>query len=407
MLLKILRHLFGFVKVYVYGFAPERFMNLLIKDEIVIWDVENADNGYYFYIGRKNLLNIKPYLQKTNMKIKIIARRGVPYFFKKNRKRATFGIGLLIFCVSIYVLSLFVWEVKVTGEDHLVAEEMLKHIEKNYIPLGTLKSHVDCSELESALRKDFEEISWISCELKGTGLTIHLEEGMQPESKKDAQVTGDLVAAKDAVITKMITRQGTPVAKVKDKVKKGEILISGTVYIYDDNNEVLETNYIAADGDVYGKTSYTYNDYIDINYYEKEYSPDYNSYVTLFFMDYCLTPYLPKMDETDYDTYTQIHKIKLFHNFYLPLGYKLVKRTPYTLKGLTRSEEEAKAMLNDRLAKKIDEFEEKGLEIVKNDVTIDKGDGCLEAKGKIVVIEPIAILKENSGNVSDKKHENR
>ena len=124
-------------------------------------------------------------------------------------------------------------------------------------------------------------------------------------------------------------------------------------------------------------------------------------------MDYCLTPYLPKMEESDYDTYTQIHKIKLFHNFYLPLGYKVVKRTPYTLKSLTRTENEAKAMLTDRLSKKIDEFKEKGLEIVKNNVTIEKCEGRIEAKGKIIVIEPIGTLSQTSKNVHNTEQKNR
>ena len=76
MLLRLLRFLFGYVLVEVYGFAPERLINLLIKDEIVIWDVNEDEKGYTFYIGRKNLLNIKPYLQKTNIKLVI---KEIPY----------------------------------------------------------------------------------------------------------------------------------------------------------------------------------------------------------------------------------------------------------------------------------------------------------------------------------------
>lgn len=396
MLLKLLRYVFGYVKIEVKGFAPERFMNLLINNEIVIWDVEQTDSGYIFFIGRKNLINIKTYLQKTNMKLNIIDRIGLPYFFRRNRKRAAFVLGSLLFCSIVYVLSLFVWEVKVSGEDSIVAEEMLKHIEENYIPLGTLKKDVDCAKLEAQLRKDFDEISWISCELKGTGLTVLLEEGEKVTLSDHSNITGDLVAKKNAVITKMITRQGTPVAKVKDKVKKGDILISGTIYIYDDNNEVIETNYVAADGDIYGQTSYSYSDYIDLNYYEKEYTDEPVTHITLFFMEYCLTPYLPKMEQDNYDVYTQLHKLKIFNNFYLPLGYKVVKRSPYNMAAKTRDEAEAKNILNERLAKKLAEFDEKGLEIVKNDVTIEKQDGKMTAKGKITIIEPIAVLRENT-----------
>lgn len=401
MLLILLRYIFGYVKAEVYGFAPERFMNLIIKNDVVIWDVESTEQGYIFYTGRKNLMKMKPYLQKTNMKIRLLKKYGLPYFLKQHKKRAAFLVGFLLFCVMVYVLSLFVWEVKVTGEDKLVADSLLKVIEEQYVPLGTVKSKVDCSKLEESLRKDFDEISWISCELKGTSLTVYLEEGMAPKVQTEDSKTGDLVAAKDAVLTKMITRQGTPVVKVKDTVKKGDILISGTIYIYDDNNEVMETSYVAADGDVYGKTTEEYEDYVDLKYYKKIYQGKEKKHITFYFLDYCLTPYIPKMDVENYDSYTQIHKARILDNFYLPFGYKTVKRTAYTLEQQEYTEEEAKKLLETRLSKKLKGFEEKGVEIIENNVKIKKSNGKMIAYGNIIKNEPIAILQSSSGNIPE------
>ena len=401
MLLILLRYIFGYVKAEVYGFAPERFMNLIIKNDVVIWDVESTEQGYIFYTGRKNLMKMKPYLQKTNMKIRLLKKYGLPYFLKQHKKRAAFLVGFLLFCVMVYVLSLFIWEVKLTGEDKLVADSLLKVIEEQYVPLGTVKSKVDCSKLEESLRKDFDEISWISCELKGTSLTVYLEEGMAPKVQTEDSKTGDLVAAKDAVLTKMITRQGTPVVKVKDTVKKGDILISGTIYIYDDNNEVMETSYVAADGDVYGKTTEEYEDYVDLKYYKKIYQGKAKTHITFYFLDYCLTPYIPKMDAENYDSYTQIHKARIFDNFYLPFGYKTVKRTAYTLEQQEYTEEEAKKLLETRLSKKLKGFEEKGVEIIENNVKIKKSNGKMIAYGNIIKNEPIAILQSSSGNIPE------
>lgn len=401
MLLILLRYIFGYVKAEVYGFAPERFMNLIIKNDVVIWDVESTEQGYIFYTGRKNLLKMKPYLQKTNMKIRLLKKCGLPYFLKQHKKRTAFLVGFLLFCAMVYVLSLFVWEVKVTGEDKLVADSLLKVIEEQYVPLGTLKSKIDCSKLEESLRKDFDEISWISCELKGTGLTVYLEEGMAPKIQADDSKTGDLVAAKDAVLTKMITRQGTPVVKVKDTVKKGDILISGTIYIYDDNNEVMETSYVAADGDVYGKTTEEYEDYIDLKYYKKIYQGKAKKHITFYFLDYCLTPFIPKLKADNYDSYTQIHKARILDNFYLPFGYKTVKRTAYTLEQQEYSEQEAKKILENRLTKKLQSFKEKGVEIIENNVKIEKSNGKMVAYGTIIKNEPIAILQSSSDNIPE------
>ena len=206
-----------------------------------------------------------------------------------------------------------------------------------------------------------------------------------------------MVATQDATITKMITRQGTPVVKVKDQVKKGDILISGTVYIYDDNNEVMETNYIRADGDVYGTICYTYEDYVDLQYYAKKYIAKSKRYITFYLLDYSFTPYISKKSTENMDTYTQIHKVRILQDFYLPFGYKITRQTPYVLESKTRNEQEAKKILKSRFQKKIKTFKEKKVEIIENDVTIEKKGGKMIATGELILNEPIAAWKESSG----------
>lgn len=56
--------------------------------------------------------------------------------------------------------------------------------------------------------------------------------------------------------------------------------------------------------------------------------------------------------------------------------------------------------MQDRLNKKIEEFKQKGVEIIKNDVKIEKENGKYVAKGKLTLKEPIAVLKKSAGTVS-------
>ena len=45
-MLSIFRFLRGYVRVYLWGFSPERFMNLCNNHGIELWDVEPAGEGY-------------------------------------------------------------------------------------------------------------------------------------------------------------------------------------------------------------------------------------------------------------------------------------------------------------------------------------------------------------------------
>lgn len=396
MLLKLLRYFFGYLKVEVKGFAPERFMNLIIQNDVVVWSVDTTENGYIFFTGRKNLLKMKPLLQKTNVKLSILEKRGLPYFFKKNKRRVFFLLGFFLCIFFVYIMSLFVWEIKVNGVKQLVSQGVLKDIETNYVKLGTLKKDVDCDALERELMKKYDEISWINCNINGTTLTVSLEEGLIPDDHKEKMTQNDIVALKDATITKMITREGKPVAKVQDQVKKGDILISGTIYIYNDNYEVLETNYVAADGDVYGEITEAYSDYIDVECYEKQYKKTSKKYYTFFLFDYCLTPFKPKVKDENVDYLTQIHKAKLFSDLYLPFGYKVTEVKPYDIVKKTYTKKEAIAVLQSNLDEKIKELEGKGVEIVENNVKIEKQGNRFLAKGTLILRESIGGVRELS-----------
>lgn len=396
MLLKLLRYIFGYLKVEVKGFAPERFMNLIIKNDVVVWSVDTTENGYIFFTGRKNLLKMKPLLQKTNVKLIILEKIGLPYLLKKNKRRVFFILGFFLCSFFVYIMSLFVWEVKICGVKQLVAQAMLKDIENNYVKLGTLKRDVDCDALERNLMKKYDEISWINCNLNGTTLTVSIEEGLISDENKDSLKQNDIVALKDATITKMITREGKPVAKVNDQVKKGDILISGTIYIYNDNYEVLETNYVAADGDIYGESLESYEDGMDISCYEKKYKKSSKKYYTFFVFDYCLTPFKPNIKEEKVDLLTQIHKVKLFSDLYLPIGYKVTEVKSYDIVKKTYTKKEAIAVLQSNLNEKIKELEGKGVEIIENNVKIEKQGNRFLAKGTLKLRESIGGIRELS-----------
>ena len=64
----------------------------------------------------------------------------------------------------------------------------------------------------------------------------------------------------------------------------------------------------------------------------------------------------------------------------------------------TRSEQEAKQILKARFQEKIKTFHEKKVEIIENNVTIEKKDGKMIATGELILNESVAGWKESSGD---------
>ncbi len=90
------------------------------------------------------------------------------------------------------------------------------------------KSRISCTELEKRIRNAFPEISWVSAELTGTRLTIHLRENdgiLKAETEPETPC--ELTAGTDGTVTRIIVRNGKARVKVGDTVKTGDVLVSG------------------------------------------------------------------------------------------------------------------------------------------------------------------------------------
>lgn len=394
MIINILKYIRGYLLLKLSGYAPERFMNLCVSKGYLLWNIKKENDQYMFNISLNDYREIKPLLKKTNTKATIIGKYGLPFFLYTHRKRKVFILGLLASLVIIYILSLYVWDIEIKGSEKYTNNEINKYIEENYVYLGKKKSEIDCKDIEFKLREHFDNIAWISCELKGTQFIVEFKETLTDEKVKTSDSPCDLVAAKDGIVTSMITRYGTPIKKIGDEVKKGDILISGVVNIYDDSKEVLETNYVSADGDICGRTIYEYSDSFPINYYDKEYTGKEKHYFELLLFGKLYNLYAPKIKYVNYDIADNPVHLHIGKTFYLPLCINCYTIKEYTPTLYTYTKEEAFEKANIAITKYADNLIEKGVEIVENNVTIDIVDDKVVSSGHFVTVEPIAVSNE-------------
>lgn len=380
----------GSVQVRVTGNHPERFLSLLHHKGIHIWKLEPAEQGYRFLIERAGVRELDAIRRKTGSHLQIEAKHGFPAWLFRYRRRKFFIIGCILAGGMVYVCSLFVWDIEVEGTYFYTDEQIAARIEEEYIPLGKRRSQVDCDWLEEQLRQDFPELSWVSCELTGTRLQVKIKETLEgTEMVTEDTKPQDVLAAKDGTIVEMITRSGTPVAQVGQSIAKGDILISGVVYIYDDYDEVLETDYVAADGDVVAETVYTYEDSFAMQYYEKQYTQKTQRSLTLEILNWVPELHLPWKAFANYDVVEETHQLRLGNTYILPISITTSERREYTPVLVTYTEEEAKKRAEVRLENYLSSLSEKEVEIMENNVTIEIKEGVCHVSGTLVVWERI------------------
>lgn len=59
------RYLRGYLKIKVWGYSPERFMNLCSNHHILLWDIARQEDCYTMYISLSDFYKLRPIVKKT------------------------------------------------------------------------------------------------------------------------------------------------------------------------------------------------------------------------------------------------------------------------------------------------------------------------------------------------------
>ena len=59
------KRLQGYVKIRVWGFAPQRFINLCSNKGILLWNIEKQEDVYTMCIGLRSFYELRPIARKT------------------------------------------------------------------------------------------------------------------------------------------------------------------------------------------------------------------------------------------------------------------------------------------------------------------------------------------------------
>lgn len=388
MFMKLLNWFRGFLCVKIRGTSPERFINLCCNKKIYIWDLKRIDEDYQFHISIKNYKKLKPIAKKTGMVPKITCKFGFPFMMHKYRKRKGFLIGMIICILLIYIMSLYIWDISLEGGSKYTPEAMLKFLKENHIYTGISKNKVNCQEIEETIRLKYNDIGWVSAEIKGTRLIIKITETNMPAPAEIAIAPSHIVATKNGIVKSIITRTGTPLVKPGDVFKKGDILVSGILVVKGDFDTIIRLQPVVADADIISKSYYDYYNGFSMHYIDKVFSGDVKKGYYFTLIGNKLFLYNPRNTYSKYDIIVNDNALHITDTFYLPFRYGTITTREYTGQKKMYTEDEAKAISDARLKRYFEQLAEKDVIITDNNVKITIANNMCITKGRILVEEP-------------------
>lgn len=372
-----IQYLRGYVVIKVWGYSVERLLNLLGNHDILVWDIEDHGSYHTMHISIEGFFALKPMLKKTGTRAAVVGKYGLPFFVSKMMRRKLFVAGLVC-CILFWCLaSRFIWDIRIEGNYALTEDVLMDYLEERGVHTAMKKSALDIAALEQGLREDYDLITWTSAQLKGTALVIHIKENDMPvyDDRAEGKERGmDLVAARDGVVTYMITRSGVPCAACGDSVKKGDILVSGAVPVYNEDTTVRKYQYVEADADIMLRYGQSVSLEESIAYDEKCYTGERIEIPVFGSGEKQVSLRLFDIPYDFYDSSEEKKQVKLLDHLYLPLYYGKRTVQEYEITPKMHTDEEMKALLQEKWRKNISTLSEKGVQIVEKNVTIKKND---------------------------------
>ncbi|MBB6729709.1 sporulation protein YqfD [Cohnella zeiphila] len=220
----------GFVTVKLAAGQPGAFLNAALADKLELWDLYyDKDEKLVFRVTVPDYFRLRPLLRRAKGRTRVMERHGLPFQMARLSRRKTFAGGLIGFVAALYVLSTLIWNVKVEGISRMSADQVLAAAKAEGVYKFQWSFRLpDTSVIADRIAGRLPEAAWVGVERNGTSIDITVVEAKKPDVTAP-ESPRDLVATHDAVVTYIVAENGRPKVQTNQRVRKGDVLISGIV----------------------------------------------------------------------------------------------------------------------------------------------------------------------------------
>ncbi len=347
----IMNYLRGNAKIELYGGNPEQFINNLARQGIPFWRFEKPEPGLArVRIPYSYAADVERLKRGTDCGIEVVKRSGLPVFAKKMRRRWALIIGLILCLLAVPAMSLFVWEIEVSGNETVPTGEIMSVAEKLGVHIGMIGFSIDQEDIRSRALSELKELSWLTVNIKGTKAEIKVRERIKKPDIINDKMATEIIAAKSGVVTDMNVFQGAPVVSIGQTVAKGDVLIGSEM-----SSLNAGTRLVHAMGEVYARTWYEFSYEMPLKYETKVYTGKRAKNNAIIMLGKRINLYFSTgFYNTFCDKIIKTNQAKLPGGYSLPITINTETYMEYELESCVIDEKEAEEILKKRLSERLD-----------------------------------------------------
>ena len=224
----LMRFLMGYVRFEGTGDFIERFLNLTAHSSVSVWGVKRTASGFTGYMRLADYKQIRQIAKKTRVRLQVKSRHGLPFKIHLYKNRPGLVVGAASALLIMHFLSLNVWNITITGYEHLDHAEISAALELVGLRHGVPTETIDPDVMRQDLLLALPELSWAAINISGTHARVDVREvELLPDVLDESP--GNVVASHGGIITSINTLRGISQVRVGDAILAGDLLISGVI----------------------------------------------------------------------------------------------------------------------------------------------------------------------------------
>lgn len=321
-------------------------VNLLKGGDFAVYDMRTRGGAEitgevrWFDVNRlKKLMADRP------VQLEITSRRGLFFLLMKYRRRLGVYIGIFLAAAVVFICSNTVLRIEINGNESMSDSEIISALNDHGIAIGKYIPSLDIRAIERQMITALDKFKWIGIRSSGCRIIVEVSEITDAPDMVATSVPCNIIAARDAQIVDIRNvHMGMLIPMLGDGVKKGELLVSGTV-----DGKLDHDYYVHAMGEIIGR----YTD--EVTFYQplcdtvRSYGEPFTRR-SLYILGLRVPLYLNKADDFAYDLTERLEYVN-FLGLTLPVGTVFSEYMPYTEEQLTYTPEEAEALLDEAAAR--------------------------------------------------------
>jgi len=372
--LKLYRFFVGKVRVSAEGIFAERILNLCAHNGITVWAIRRKGDKLLFYMSVRDFFALRKIIRGVGIRVHIIKKRGWPFIVRRYKQRYGLFIGAFIFFTVLHMLSGYVWNINISGNQTVEREKIIQVCNELGIREGVRVSSLDPQKLRLEIVNRIDDLAWAAVNIEGSILTVEVTEAEKKDENDGAPC--NLCASADGIIRKIEVEHGKTMVSVGDSVASGDLLVSG-VFEYKNGTTAM----VASEGVIIAEVGETYSATVPLTQEINVLSGEVYSCKTLSIFGLKIPLYLG-----DYgDGYLRDEKIEKIeaNGAYLPFYMHETQFRRVEKQTVFLSNEQAAAIAKEELDKKIEDYE-----------IISKNEKIIENKDSITVTYDIVSLRD-------------